>query len=243
VPELPDVTVYVEALDRHVVGETLEGVRVQSASLLKTFDPPLRETHGKCVLGARRIGKRLVLALEQDLFLVVHLMIAGRLKWRDKGAKIPRKRAHAAFDFTPGTILLTEASTRKRASLHVVRGEPALEPFHRGGLDVFAIAAAAFAERLTSENHTLKRSLTDPRLFDGIGKVLALVEAVRDAPVLEQSPVLGDQVVHHLPVGVGDQESCGPLVLLGKQEHLHAEDEGLAEAVPRDEGYVLVIRF
>jgi formamidopyrimidine-DNA glycosylase len=195
-PELPDVTVYVEALERHVGGEVLEAVRVRSPSLVRTFEPPLRDAHGKRVVGVRRIGKRIVLALEDDLFLVLHLMIAGRLKWRAKGAAIPRKRAHAAFDFAPGTVLFTEASSKKRASLHVVRGEEGLAAHDRGGIDVLAANLAAFREALTRESHTLKRALTDPRLFSGIGNACSdeILHRARLSPVQLTRNLKGDEI-------------------------------------------------
>jgi formamidopyrimidine-DNA glycosylase len=172
-PELPDVTVYCEAIERFVGGEVLERVRLASPFVLRSVDPPLARSHGRRLVGVRRLGKRIVLELEAELFLVVHLMIAGRLRWRPRtGAhpvKVPRKRGLAGFDFAPGTILFTEEGTRKRASLHLVEGEAALAAHDPGGLDVERASAAAFASALRSENHTLKRALTDPRLFSGIG--------------------------------------------------------------------------
>jgi formamidopyrimidine-DNA glycosylase len=169
VPELPDVTVYVEALERHVVGRRLERVRLASASLLRTVEPPLSAAFGRRAVGVARLGKRIVLALEGELYLVLHLMIAGRLRWRPKGVALPAKRAHAAFDFEHGTLLLTEASPKKRATLHVVQGAAGLAEHDRGGLEVEAASLGAFAAALTRERHTLKRALTDPTLFSGIG--------------------------------------------------------------------------
>lgn len=168
-PELPDVTVYVEALERHVVGRRLEGVRLASASLLRSVEPPLDAAAGRRVTRASRIGKRIVLSLEGDLHLVLHLMIAGRLRWKKKGAAVPAKRAHGAFDFEHGTLLLTEASSRKRATLHVVAGAAGLAAHDRGGLEVLEADLPAFSAALARERHTLKRSLTDPTLFSGIG--------------------------------------------------------------------------
>lgn len=168
-PELPDVTVYVERLHAFVAGHVLRRVRVISPSLVKTYDPPLSALSGRAVHGFHRIGKRIVWEMEGDLFIVLHLMIAGRLRWRVPAAKLARKRTHAAFDFDDGTLVLTEASTQKRASLHVVQGADALDAFRRGGLCVFDASDAEFGERLRLANHTLKRALTDPRLFDGIG--------------------------------------------------------------------------
>jgi formamidopyrimidine-DNA glycosylase len=169
VPELPDIVVYLEALERRVSGQLLEGVRLGSPFLLRSVDPPLSAVRGRRVEGLRRLGKRLVFALEEDLFLVLHLMIAGRLRWKQAGAKIPGRLGLAAFDFPGGTLLLTEAGSKKRASLHVVRGEAGLAPFRRGGLEVLEASPEEFADALRRENHTLKRALTDPRLFSGIG--------------------------------------------------------------------------
>jgi formamidopyrimidine-DNA glycosylase len=169
VPELPDVTVYVEALERHVRGRVLERARLASVSLLRSVDPPLSAAEGRRVARASRLGKRIVLSLEGELHLVFHLMIAGRLRWKRRGAPIPAKRAHAAFDFENGTLLLTEASTKKRATLHLVQGAAGLAAHDPGGLEVLGADLAAFREALTRESHTLKRALTDPALFSGIG--------------------------------------------------------------------------
>jgi formamidopyrimidine-DNA glycosylase len=168
-PELPDITVYIEALESRVVGQTLDRVRIPKPFLLRSVDPPISAAQGKRVVGVRRMGKRIVLALEDDLFLVVHLMIAGRLRWVPARGKVPGKIGLAAFDFPNGTLILTEAGSKRRASLWLVRGEESLEQFARGGLEVLDASLADFTERLTRENHTLKRSLTDPRLFSGIG--------------------------------------------------------------------------
>jgi formamidopyrimidine-DNA glycosylase len=166
VPELPDVTVYVESIAARVLGQPLRGVRVASPFVVRTFDPPLSAAAGRKVLEVRRLGKRIVLVLEGDLFLVVHLMIAGRFRWADAGAKIPGKVGLAAFDFPSGTLLLTEAATKKRASIHLSRS---LDEFRRGGIEPIEASAEEFEAALRRENHTLKRSLTDPRLFSGIG--------------------------------------------------------------------------
>ena len=165
-PELPDVTVYVESLAVRVQGQELLSVRVASPFLVRTFDPPLSAAVGKRVVEVRRLGKRIVFELSDGLFLVVHLMIAGRFKWLDKGAQIPGKVGLAAFDFATGTLLLTEAASKKRASIHLARS---LEEFRRGGVEPLEVSFAQFEAALRSENHTLKRSLTDPRLFSGIG--------------------------------------------------------------------------
>ncbi len=168
-PELPDVELYVSALRARVEGRVLEGVRLATPFLLRSVEPPLDQVEGRLVTGFRRIGKRVVWELEGELFLVFHLMIAGRFKWRERAAVIPRKVGLAAFDVPLGTVLLTEAATQKRASLHVVRGEEALGSFDPGGLEVTTSGAAAFAAALQKESHTLKRALTDPHLFSGIG--------------------------------------------------------------------------
>jgi len=168
VPELPDVTVYVEALARRIGGERLEGVRLASPFLLRTVTPPLAEAAGRLVAGVHRLGKRIVVDLEGDLHLAVHLMIAGRLRWLARGAKVPRKLGLAAFDFTSGTLLLTEAGSKRRAALHVVDGV-GLAALDRGGLEPLETDLEGFAGALRRENHTLKRALTDPRLFSGIG--------------------------------------------------------------------------
>jgi len=168
-PELPDITVYIEALESRIVGQPLERIRIAKPFLLRSVDPPIGTAHGKRVVGVRRIGKRIALELEDDLFLVIHLMIAGRLRWVPAGAKVPGKLGLAAFDFPNGTLILTEAGSKRRASLWLVRGEASLEQFQRGGLEVLDASIAQFTEQLIKENHTLKRSLTDPRLFSGIG--------------------------------------------------------------------------
>lgn len=168
-PELPEITAYLEGLDRTIRGQQLERIRVRSPSLVRTWDPPLSSAEGLRVLGFRRLGKRIVWEMEDDLFFVFHLMITGRFKWTKPGAAVPRKRAHGAFDFAEGTLLLTEQSTQKRASLHVVRGEDALAALDPGGLEVLEASLADFTAALTRENRTLKRALTDPHVLSGIG--------------------------------------------------------------------------
>jgi formamidopyrimidine-DNA glycosylase len=169
VPELPDVEVYVEHLRRRIVGQALENVRVSSPFLVRSVDPPLSSVVGGRVGSVRRMGKRLVFGVDRDRFLVLHLMIAGRLRWRERGIKVPAKIGLAAFDFASGSLLLTEASTKKRASLHVVRGEEALRALDPGGVEPLECDAVAFGAALRRENHTLKRALTDPHLVSGIG--------------------------------------------------------------------------
>ncbi|MDP8958768.1 MAG: formamidopyrimidine-DNA glycosylase [Actinomycetota bacterium] len=168
-PELPDIETYLHALAPRVLHQPLERLRVVGPSLLGSFDPPIAEAEGKHVEALRRLGKRIVLALEDELYLVLHLMIAGRLRWRPPGAKIPAKVGLGALDFPPGTLLVTEAGTKKRASLHLIRGADNLHAHQPGGLEVLGAGLADFREELLRENHTLKRALTDPRLFSGIG--------------------------------------------------------------------------
>ena len=168
-PELPDVELYLHALRPRLLGRRLERIRLASAFLLRSVDPPLSAVEGRRVVGLRRLGKRIVLELESDLFLVLHLMIAGRLRWGAKGAKPPGRIGLAAFDLEDGTLIVTEAGTKTRASLHVVRGPEELAEHDRGGLEPLECDLSAFRDRLRSENHTLKRALTDPRLFSGIG--------------------------------------------------------------------------
>src|SRR2546427_498748 len=168
-PELPDIALYLHALAPRVVGAQLERLRIASPFLLRTADPPVTALSGRTIRDVRRLGKRIVLALEDDYFVVLHLMIAGRLHWKPAGAPIPRRAGLAAFDFPPGTLLLTEAGTTHRASLHVVRGAAGLAALDPGGLEPLEASPDAFRAALTRENHTLKRALTDPRLFSGIG--------------------------------------------------------------------------
>jgi formamidopyrimidine-DNA glycosylase len=184
-PEYPDVTVYVEHLRRRLIGKTLEKIRLASPFLVRSADPPLRDAEGKRVLGVSRLGKRIILELEGDLFLIFHLMIAGRLHWLAKGGKIPGRRGLAGFDFANGTLLLTEASSKKRASLHLVRGRSMVDSFDRGGLEVVEADVKSFRAALARENHTLKRALTDPRLFSGVGNAYSdeLLHRAKLSPV------------------------------------------------------------
>jgi formamidopyrimidine-DNA glycosylase len=185
VPELPDITVYVEALERRVAGARLDDVRLKSPFLLRSVAPPISAVKGKQVEGIRRMGKRIVFALEDEVYMVLHLMVAGRLKWRDAGKKPAGKIDLAAFEFSTGTLLLTEAGTKKRASLHLVSGSDGLALFDRGGLEVLGATPEEFATRLTSESHTVKRALTDPRLFSGIGNAYSdeILHRARMSPV------------------------------------------------------------
>jgi formamidopyrimidine-DNA glycosylase len=185
VPELPDVTVYVERLVPRVVGQVLVRTRLRTPFLLRSVEPALDSVFGKRVLGVARLGKRIVMGLEDELFLVLHLMIAGRLHWREAGAKVSGKVGLAAFDFTSGTLVMTEAGTKKRASLHVVRGGEALAAHDPGGVEVLETDLAGFREALGRERHTLKRALTDPHLFSGIGNAYSdeILHRARLSPV------------------------------------------------------------
>ena len=194
-PELPDITVYIDRLSARVIGHRLQKVRIGNPFLLRTAVPPLASVEGRLVEGVERIGKRVVLVLDGELFLVVHLMIAGRLRWLAPG-KTTARNALAFFDFDAGTLVLTEAGSKRRASLHVMQGREALKALDAGGIDVLEATREAFAARLVAENHTLKRSLTDPRFFSGIGNAysdeilhrarlspIALTRALDDAAV------------------------------------------------------------
>jgi formamidopyrimidine-DNA glycosylase len=195
-PELPDVTVYVESLRARVAGRELARVRVASPLLLRTYDPPLSAAHGRRVDAVSRLGKRIVLELESGLFLSIHLMIAGRLRWRPSGIAVPKKVGLAAFDFPDGTLLLTEASPKKRAALHLFASREGLETLDAGGLDVFAASPEDFRTALTWENHTLKRALTDPHLFDGIGNAYSdeILHRARLSPVALTSRLGEDEI-------------------------------------------------
>ncbi len=194
-PELPDVVVYIEALYERVLDRRLETIRVKSPFLLRTVRPPLAAAEGRAVVGLRRIGKRIVFDLEGGLFLVIHLMIAGRLRWKPKGAQIPGRLGLAAFDFTTGAMLLTEAGSKKRASLHLVAGEESLAAFERGGLEVLDCDRAAFRKALRRESHTLKRAFTDPRLFSGIGNAYSdeILHRARLSPLRLTRRLAGDE--------------------------------------------------
>ena len=195
-PELPDIALYLGALAPRVVGSRLERLRIASPFLLRTAEPPVADLAGRQVVAVRRIGKRIVLAFDGDTFVVLHLMIAGRLHWKPAGAPIPRRAGLAAFDFPNGTLLLTEAGSKHRASLHVVRGREALAAHDRGGLDVLTATLEQFREALARESHTLKRALTDPRLFDGIGNAYSdeILHAARLSPLRLTTQLTADEV-------------------------------------------------
>jgi formamidopyrimidine-DNA glycosylase len=188
-PELPDIQMYVEALTDRIVGSELESVRLASPFLLRSVDPPLAETHGRLVREVRRLGKRIVIELDGEYFLVIHLMVAGRLKWLKAGAAVPKKQGLAAFDFETGTLLLTEAGSKKRVSLHVVLGAQGLADHDRGGFEPLGCELQEFSASLALRNHTLKRALCDPTLFSGIGNAYSdeILHAARLSPFKQTS--------------------------------------------------------
>jgi formamidopyrimidine-DNA glycosylase len=196
VPELPDIELYLHALRPRVIGQRLQRLRLTSPFLVRSVVPPIQAAEGKLVTALRRLGKRVVLEMEADLFLVVHLMIAGRFRWKEAGAKVPGKLGLAAFDFPNGTLLLTEAGSQRRASMHLVQGEQALAELDPGGIEVLASAVDEFATVLTRENHTLKRALTDPHFFSGIGNAYSdeILHAARLSPMQLTSRLTPGQI-------------------------------------------------
>ena len=200
-PELPDVVVYVESLEARIVGQRLERIRLLSPFILRTAVPPLAAVDGRRVVAVKRLGKRIVISLEGGLFLVLHLMIAGRLRWLARGAKPPGRITLALFDFDQGTLAFTEAGTKRRASLHLVEGVAALAAFDTGGLEIADADAASFRDRLQRENHTLKRALTDPHLFSGIGNAYSdeILHRARLSPIA-MTQKLGDDEIDRLRV-------------------------------------------
>ena len=195
-PELPDVTVYVETIASHVLGRKLEKLRIANAFVVRSVDPPIYEIEGKTVRAVRRIGKRIAIGFDDGLWMVIHLMIAGRFRWLKPGAKIPGRLGLASFDFDNGSLVLTEAGTTRRASITLVLGDAALEEINRGGIEPLEIDVETFAEKLRSENHTLKRSLTDPRLFSGIGNAYSdeILHRARLSPVKHTSRLTDDEI-------------------------------------------------
>ena len=198
-PELPDVVVYIEALEARVLNHTLENIRIASPVVLRSVDPAPSVLLGKKVQSLRRLGKQIVFVFDGEHFLVIHLMIAGRLQWREPHASLPGKIGLVAFDFDSGTLILTEAGSKKRASLHVVRGEKALKTFNRQALEVMDSSLEDFDSTLRRENHTLKRSLTDPRLFSGIGNAFSdeILHHARLSP-MKQTSRMSDEEVRRL---------------------------------------------
>jgi len=195
-PELPDVTVYIESLAPRILGHEIRGARAMNPFVLRTVTPPLSGVVGKRVRTISRLGKRIVIGTDDALYVVIHLMIAGRLRWREGGKTIAGKLAQASFDFEKGTLYLTEAGSKRRASIHVVQGADALAQFDRGGLEVLDADLADFAARLRSENHTLKRSLTDPRLFSGIGNAYSdeLLHRAKMSPLQLTSRLTDEEI-------------------------------------------------
>ena len=195
-PELPDVTVYVELIAAKTVGKKIERARIASPFVVRSVDPPIRDVEGKSVQHVRRIGKRIAIGLEEDLWVVIHLMIAGRFRWLKPGAKIPGRLGLAAFDFENGTLLLTEAGTQRRASITVVRGERALNEIDRGGVEPLEVDEDTFGKQLTRENHTLKRSFTDPTLFSGIGNAYSdeIFHRARISPIKLTSRLTPEEI-------------------------------------------------
>jgi formamidopyrimidine-DNA glycosylase len=194
-PELPDITAYLSALEARIVGQPVLGVRIASPFLLRSVQPPLSNAEGRTVSQLRRIGKRIAIGLEGDLWLVLHLMIAGRLHWRPAGAKLGGRQNLAAFDFPENSLVLTEAGSKHRASLHVVSGEENLAAFDAGGIDVFSATLEEFRAALTAENHTLKRALTDPRLLSGIGNAYSdeILHAAQLSPITLTNKLTADE--------------------------------------------------
>ena len=194
-PELPDITAYLTALETRIVGQMLEKVRLSSPFLLRTVEPPLSSFEGRTVMKVRRIGKRIAIGVDGDLWLVLHLMIAGRLHWKPAGAKLGGRQNLAAFDFLNGTLVLTEAGSKRRAALHLIKGEDNLSSLDAGGIDVFETDLETFRKTLTAENHTLKRAFTDPRLLSGIGNAYSdeILHAAQLSPIAQTSKLTPDQ--------------------------------------------------
>lgn len=190
-PELPDITAYIAALEPRIIAQPLQRVRLGSPFLLRTVDPPLSSVEGRVVQKLRRVGKRIAIGLEGDLWVVLHLMIAGRLHWKPAGAKLGGRQNLAAFDFSNGTLTLTEAGSKRRASLHLIKGEANLATLDAGGIDVFDSDLQTFRETMTAENHTLKRALTDPRLLSGVGNAYSdeILHAAQLSPITQTSKV------------------------------------------------------
>ena len=237
-PELPEISAYVRALEQRILGQVIEAVRIRTPSLLRTFDPRVSELEGRRLTEVRRLGKRIVFELEGEFFAVIHLMITGRLGWTERGTSIPKKRGHAAFDFPNGTLLLTEASTHKRASLHVVHGEEALAALDPGGVEPLEVDYADFRDALLRENRTLKRALTDPRILSGIGnahsdEILldAQLSPVRRTQQLDQGGAPATlRVDPPFSEGVGGAASYGVWRRISQENHrVPRSDDGSRE--------------
>jgi len=224
-PELPDVTVYIESLKPRILGHEIRGARAMNPFVLRTVTPPLSAIIGKRVRTISRLGKRIVIGTDDALYVVIHLMIAGRLRWREGGKKIAGKLAQASFDFEKGTLYLTEAGSKRRASIHVVAGADALAQFDRGGLEVLDADLAEFAARLRSENHTLKRSLTDPRLFSGIGNAYSdeLLHRAKMSPLQLTSRLTDEQIAQLF--------EATKATLIDWTDRLRADVDGFTEKV------------
>jgi formamidopyrimidine-DNA glycosylase len=220
VPELPDIQVYIEALATRIIGQRLEGIRIARPFFLRSVEPSIESVSGERVVGIERLGKRIVIGIECDRFLVVHLMIAGRLHWKAPGAPVPKGNGLAACDFATGSLIVTESGSKKRASLHLVAGRAALAAIDRGGIDVLTATTAQFTAALHSENHTLKRALADPRLFSGIGNAYSdeILHAARLSP-LQLTRNLGDQEIARL-------REATRTVLVAWTDRLRAETKG-----------------
>jgi formamidopyrimidine-DNA glycosylase len=195
-PELPDITIYIEALESRLLGQRLEKIRLGNPFFLRTFEPPIHVAEGKKIIGFERIGKRIVFALDDELFLIFHLMITGRFHWKKRGIVVPRKYGHAAFDFPMATLLVTEMGTKKRASLHLVQGREQLREHDPGGLEIFDADLQSFRAALLRENHTLKRTLTDPHVFSGIGNAYSdeILHRAQLSPVKQTKFLSGDEI-------------------------------------------------
>jgi formamidopyrimidine-DNA glycosylase len=198
-PELPDITIYIEALQARLLNQPLQKIRLANPFLLRSFEPPIRTAEGKKVIGFQRLGKRIVCELEDELFLIFHLMIAGRFHWKKRGVPVPKKFGHAAFDFPVGTLLLTEMGSTKRASLHLVRSREDLAGHDPGGLEIFNTDLSMFRAALTRENHTLKRTLTDPHVFSGIGNAYSdeILHRAKLSPI-KQTKQLSEEEIERL---------------------------------------------
>jgi formamidopyrimidine-DNA glycosylase len=197
-PELPDITIYLDALASRVLHQPLERLRIGNPFIVRSIEPPVSAVEGRRVIALRRLGKRIVFAMEGDLFIVLHLMIAGRLRWRDRGAAIPGKVGLAAFDFPTGTAILTEQGAKRQASIHLISGAAELASLDPGGLEVLGSTLTEFAERLTRENHTLKRALTDPHIFSGIGNAYSdeILHTAKMSPMTLTSSLSDAEIAH-----------------------------------------------